>query len=346
MGKNDGQPDERSLTQMQDARRALSTAKRELRYSPGGVGAAGAIVAGWHALAQHAGVDRVEDLAEAPGRRDSPERKLWRESLSRVRSLASQRDDPPAAESSEPAESAMPTEPTVLLELRDQIDWLSRAISARVRSRSVSWGTRIRNPSLPGALGVAAVVALALAALAAEPATPRPWRAAFHSGLDLSSEAVIRQLPRLDFAWGQRSPVPGVSANGFSVRFDACLTVPGAASGAVDQGLPRSTDVRFRLRSDDGARLWLDGRTLLAGWQQRGASQQEGDASLAPGRHHLRIEYRDIRGNAQISLELVRAASDGFSGEDRRIPDSWLAAPPEPFDSADPCRVAERGQPE
>jgi len=332
MGKDKGQPDALVVTRMRDARRGLDTARRELRYSPRVAGAARAIVSAWSALAQEAGVEGDDELSALLDGSGAIEPEAWRKSLSRVRELSRRDEEQPAAD------------PGVRLELRDQIDWLARAIAARERNlrAQASWGARVRKPSLPAAVGVVAVVGLVLAAVAAEPATPRPWRGAFHTGLDLSSEAVIRRLPRLDFAWGQRAPVPGVDANSFSVRFDSCLIVPEASRGAAGQRVP----LRFRLQSDEGAQLWLDEKSLLAEWERRGASEQEGDAFLTSGPHHLRVEYRDIRGKAHVSLEISRAPSDALETEDRRIPDGWLAAPLEPFDASDPCRLRAGGRAE
>ena len=123
MGKIDGQLDERSLTLLGEARCALDAAKRELNGSPFVGQAARSIVSAWDALAREADAGESHELASG-GSRSQLELELesklelesWRESLARVRVLASGSDERERRD------------PVALLDLRDQVDWLSRAI--------------------------------------------------------------------------------------------------------------------------------------------------------------------------------------------------------------------------
>ena len=331
MGKIDGQLDERSLTLLGEARRALEVAKRELAFSPFVGKAARHIVSARDALEQSdAWQSNYGKMAGS-----SVERDHWQESLARVEALA---------RTSEEGGEREPPDPLALLDLRDQIDWLSRELVACdgvAAAKGRGWSARLRRPSLPAMMCLLAAGALGIAALAGEPARSRPWRAAFYDTLDFSHSAgqpVIRRQVDLDFYWGRRSPVPGVGADSFSVRWDSCLEVSETAATSAGR-----VPLELRLRSDDDARLWLDGRMLLVGSGRGGQKERSAEASLSPGSHHLRVEYRDLRGTAAISLEiesLARKARGKVAEAALGSPLDWLEFPPQPFDFGDPCRLA------
>ena len=59
---------------------------------------------------------------------------------------------------------------------------------------------------------------------------------------------------------------------------------------------------RFRLRSDDGSRLWIDGLSVVDGRGSQGPRSAEGSANLAAGWHHARLVWRDNGGPAWLML--------------------------------------------
>jgi hypothetical protein len=146
--------------------------------------------------------------------------------------------------------------------------------------------------------------------------------------------------------------VPGLTADAFSVRWDGCLTIPEARAGGAgsEAGSDASSaaggrELRFRLRSDDDARVWLGKRSLLRAWNPRGPSEQSSVVPLAPGTYAIRVEYRDIRGPALISLA-IEDISREIEDDPRSSPDAWLTPPPKPFRASDPCGLAAREESE
>jgi hypothetical protein len=55
--------------------------------------------------------------------------------------------------------------------------------------------------------------------------------------------------------------------------------------------------------SDDGARLWVDGRPLVDDWTVRGSRERTGTIALEAGRRYdLRLEYFQVVATARVSL--------------------------------------------
>lgn len=73
------------------------------------------------------------------------------------------------------------------------------------------------------------------------------------------------------------------------------------AEGDVD--LP-SGQYTIRTISDDGVRVWVDGRLAIDHWNQHESAL---DATpLSPGRHHLRVQYFELTGFAELRLDIVK----------------------------------------
>ena len=125
---------------------------------------------------------------------------------------------------------------------------------------------------------------------------------------NLTSLKLARLDPQIDFHWGTGSPAAGIGADSFSVRW----------SGQV---LPRVTGPHaFQTLSDEGVRLWVDGRMIIDHWTRHEESVDAGSIELAAGRRYdLRLEYYDEVGVGTASL---RWAAPGLPPE--VIPSSQL----------------------
>jgi parallel beta-helix repeat protein len=73
------------------------------------------------------------------------------------------------------------------------------------------------------------------------------------------------------------------------------------AEGDVD--LP-SGQYTVRTISDDGVRVWVDGRVAIDHWNQHESALDT--TPLAAGRHHLRVQYFELTGFAELRLEILR----------------------------------------
>jgi ferric-dicitrate binding protein FerR (iron transport regulator) len=78
--------------------------------------------------------------------------------------------------------------------------------------------------------------------------------AAYHDGSRFEHLSLVRIDPGIDFDWHDQAPDPHVEREHFSVRW----------SGEIEPLY--SETYRFKVASDDGARLWVDGRLLIDNW--------------------------------------------------------------------------------
>ncbi|MET7396679.1 family 16 glycoside hydrolase [Dactylosporangium sp. NPDC005572] len=69
----------------------------------------------------------------------------------------------------------------------------------------------------------------------------------------------------------------------------------------------------FRLTSDDGSRLAVDGATVINHDGLHGATAAEGSVSLTTGYHALRIDYFERTGGQQLTLEWRPPGASAFS---------------------------------
>jgi hypothetical protein len=93
---------------------------------------------------------------------------------------------------------------------------------------------------------------------------------------------------------------PGVSDRfeWFAIRYTGTVTFPTAGNYA------------FRILSDDGARLYIDGRLVVDNDGQHAPAEQRGTIQLTPGNHEVVLEY--FQGpRYQIALQLFMTAPGG-----------------------------------
>lgn len=116
----------------------------------------------------------------------------------------------------------------------------------------------------------------------------------------------------IDHTWGAGSPGAGVDDDGFHVRW-------------IGQVQPKFTDdYVFRIVSDDGVRLWIDGQLVIDRWDFDGLNTHVSPAiALTAGqRVSIRLEYHDGSGDAEIHLHW-----SSFWQTDEIIPLTQLYAP-------------------
>jgi hypothetical protein len=137
--------------------------------------------------------------------------------------------------------------------------------------------------------------------LADQPPSGR-WRAEFFNNRELSgAPAHVRDDAEVNFDWGTRSPAPGlVNTDNFSARWSRTLDL---GAGAY----------RFRVRVDDGARLWVNNRLLIDEWRNQPERTYTADIQLPGGAVPVRLEYLEHRGGAlvQLSWERIEPAGGG-----------------------------------
>jgi len=173
------------------------------------------------------------------------------------------------------------------------------AAFADVKLRSYQQMRALRRPS-PWSRRFALVAILAAAALALGFVLYRPrWRASYYGNRALSGEpAVVTTAFWPSHDWKYDGPV-GVPTDKFSARFETCLV------------LEKPAEITFSLGSDDGSRLFVDGRRIIDLWAYHAYEKQEQTAQIDAGAHSVRVEYYDEGGLAKLTFD---AKGDGLSG--------------------------------
>jgi hypothetical protein len=98
--------------------------------------------------------------------------------------------------------------------------------------------------------------------------------------------------PALTFDWGAKSPDDRVPTDSFCVRWKGVLRAD------------RSGTYEFRAYSDDGSRMWIDGKLIYDYWGPNWG-EVRGTAQLIAGDHSLFIEYAENMGMAAYKLSWV-----------------------------------------
>ncbi|HYE98096.1 MAG TPA: PA14 domain-containing protein, partial [Planctomycetota bacterium] len=152
-------------------------------------------------------------------------------------------------------------------------------------------------------IGVWAAV-FAGAALAAWPSTAAAqgtglW-ADYYDALDFSGVVSSRTDATVDFPDFASPPAPGLTNDEtFVVRWQGRVQAPaGLAAGSV---------ITFYLRTDDGGRLWVDGRLVIDQWEQQGVPAQPGPSGTVTTTggqfHNVRVEQYEQNGGDGAVLE-------------------------------------------
>jgi len=114
----------------------------------------------------------------------------------------------------------------------------------------------------------------------------------YHSNEDFSGATFTRQDERITFNFGGGEIAPGVGADSASVRW----------TGRVKPAY--SETYTFKVISDDGARLWVNGHLLFDTFgSQSGIKVNTGRVNLHANRFYdIRLEYREATGPASIQM--------------------------------------------
>ena len=141
----------------------------------------------------------------------------------------------------------------------------------------------------------------------APPAPSAAWTGEYFANTALAgAPLLVRQDPSIDFQWGLGAPAPNLPADNFSARWMRAVY--------FDAGV-----YRFTVRSDDGARLFVDGALLLDRWQVQAAADRTVELPLAAGIHSVQLEYFESGGEAS-----ARLTWQNLGGVGGPAPSPWL----------------------
>lgn len=131
----------------------------------------------------------------------------------------------------------------------------------------------------------------ALAQLAWERVETYPdWKGEYFSNRKLQGNPVLaRNDASISFKWGNGSPGSSVPADDFSARWTRKADF-------------QSGNYRFRVRVDDGIRLWVDDILVIDSWRDGSLRLIEAEQQISQGKHRVRVEYYERGGLAQIEV--------------------------------------------
>lgn len=128
----------------------------------------------------------------------------------------------------------------------------------------------------------------------------------YFNNKNLEGEPVLKRIDKqIYFDWAGGPPAKEVDSDGFSVRWTGKL-VPNI-----------SGEYELSIASDDGARLYFDGKLIINDWRDHSVEVHSSTVSLEAGKEYdLRVEYYESRGAAIMKFgwgkphELLNAAVD------------------------------------
>jgi hypothetical protein len=113
----------------------------------------------------------------------------------------------------------------------------------------------------------------------------------YYDNANLSGASVARTDPTVNFDWGTGAPAAGIGADTFSARWT------GQVQARFTQLYTFSTD------SDDGVRVWVDGKLIVDDWNAHARQINRGQIFLTQGqRYDIKVEYFDQGGGAFAQL--------------------------------------------
>lgn len=127
---------------------------------------------------------------------------------------------------------------------------------------------------------------------------PGQWLAEYFPNTKLSGTAVLTRCEAgpIDYYWMTDSPDPRLPVDAFSARWTASLQFhPGTA--------------RFTTYTDDGVRLFVDGKRVINNWARHGITEDTAQLPLSAGTHTVRMEYYEAGGEGLAQLFIQGAAA-------------------------------------
>ncbi len=159
---------------------------------------------------------------------------------------------------------------------------------------------------------------LLLSAGAGAPAAAQPGlQATFFRGDDFREVLLTRTDEAIDFDWDNRSPAPGIPTENYCVRWTGVLQAP--VTGTY----------LFTISTDDGMRVWLDGKRLFDEWRPQSPTTFTTRVALKAGAFYaLRVDYYQLGYQARAQLAWQRPDANERRGDNLF---GLLAASPEPI---------------
>ncbi len=103
------------------------------------------------------------------------------------------------------------------------------------------------------------------------------------------SPALTRRDAAIAFQWGEGAPAAELPTDGFSVRW--------RGRWPLEKGR-----YVFNAQSDDGARVWVDGKLVIDQWRDQALTLATGEIELTTGEHLIQVEYYENSSGAEVRV--------------------------------------------
>jgi hypothetical protein len=107
------------------------------------------------------------------------------------------------------------------------------------------------------------------------------WNEEYYDNTELQGTPVIARcgVENIDFYWGEGSPDISLPADNYSARWYRLV------------GFPVTGWYRFRTFTDDGLRLFIDGKKIIDDWSTRSFDERSAVINIEQGSHQIVMEY-------------------------------------------------------
>lgn len=147
------------------------------------------------------------------------------------------------------------------------------------------------------------------------PPTITGWRGEYWRNEELrGAPALCRNDADIDFNWGSGSPSAEIPVDHFSARWTRTVNF-------------NAGTYRFRLRGDDGVRLWIDDNLVIDEWRVQSPTEFSAVRTLSGGSHKLKVEYFDATGGAEVALDWEVAPDNAVIISNRPAFDTCIVLP-------------------
>lgn len=131
-------------------------------------------------------------------------------------------------------------------------------------------------------------------------------KAEFFDNMQLSGTPVFTRIDScIDFNFGTLSPAPGMPKEHYSIRWKGTI-------------IPPDTIRRIGTSTDDGVRLYLDGKLVIDDWHDHGETPNSAEVTLLPGKEY-QIEFDQYNGTLGSCARLTWDLAQRDFNEAKRI---------------------------
>jgi len=117
------------------------------------------------------------------------------------------------------------------------------------------------------------------------------WKGEFFNNPRLENGTVVTQhYDSIQFDWGSKAPVAGITADYFSARFTGQFHFVGGT-------------FRFTATADDGIRVYVDDHIIIDQWHETSVRTYTYDIYLDAGNHNIKVEYFEREGYAVCKVK-------------------------------------------